>query len=509
MADQLGNNKRIAKNTLLLYIRTIFLMLITLYTSRVILEQLGVDDYGIYNVVGGVVAMFSVISSALSSSISRFITFELGKGDIKRLTTIFSTSVNIQLGLSAIILLIGETVGLWFINYKMNIPADRLVSANWVLQCSLLTFCINLISVPYNSCIIAHEKMSAFAYISILEAALKLLICYMLIVSPIDKLIAYSLLMLFVAMLIRFVYGMYCTRNFEECKYRMCYEKEIVKEMTGFAGWSFFPNVAWIFNTQGVNVLINLFFGVALNAARGIASQVESAVMLFVRNFTTALNPQITKYYANGDKENMFLLMCRGTKFTYFLTLLMVLPLFLETEYVLNLWLKEVPTHTVIFVQLSIIGSIINNIGNTCYTACQATGNIKRYSIVVTSVGFLVFPLTWLCFQWGLPVESTYIIYILVYICVSIACMLMTRWLLQFPLSMFLRKALLPMVWVTFLSSIIPTLLCFQMESSFVRFIITCMVSVLSTCAAIYLTGLSKHEKRIIIDKMLKLVSIN
>lgn len=509
MSDQSGNNKRIAKNTLLLYLRTIFLMLITLYTSRVILDQLGVDDYGIYNVVGGFVAMFSVISSALSSSISRFITFELGRGDIKRLTTIFSTSVNIQLGLCSIILVLGEAIGIWFVNTRMNIPPDRIIAANWVFQCSILTFCINLISVPYNSCIIAHEKMSAFAYISILEAALKLLICYMLIVSPVDKLIAYSLLMLFVAILIRFVYGMYCTRNFEECKYRICYEKEIVKEMTGFAGWSFFPNVAWIFNTQGVSVLINLFFGVALNAARGIASQVESAVMMFVRNFTTALNPQITKYYANGDKENMFLLMCRGTKFTYFLTLLMVLPLFLETEYVLQLWLKEVPTHTVIFVQLSIIGSIINNIGNTCYTACQATGNIKRYSIVVTTVGFLVFPLTWLGFKLGLPVESTYMIYILVYICVSIACMLMTRWLLQFPLSMFLRKALLPMVWVTILSSIIPTLLSLRMESSFVRFIIICMVSVLSTCAAIYLTGLSKHEKRIIIDKMLKVVSIN
>lgn len=509
MSDQSGNNKRIARNTLLLYLRTIFLMLITLYTSRVILDQLGVDDYGIYNVVGGFVAMFSVISSALSSSISRFITFELGRGDIKRLTTIFSTSVNIQLGLCSIILVLGEAIGIWFVNTRMNIPPDRIIAANWVFQCSILTFCINLISVPYNSCIIAHEKMSAFAYISILEAALKLLICYMLIVSPVDKLIAYSLLMLFVAILIRFVYGLYCARNFEECKYRIYYEKEIVKEMTGFAGWSFFPNVAWIFNTQGVNILINLFFGVALNAARGIASQVESAVMMFVRNFTTALNPQITKYYANGDKEHMFLLMCRGTKFTYFLTLLMVLPLFLETEYVLQLWLKEVPTHTVIFVQLSIIGSIINNIGNTCYTACQATGNIKRYSIVVTTVGFLVFPLTWLGFKLGLPVESTYIIYILVYICVSIACMLMTRWLLQFPLSMFLRKALLPIVWVTILSSIIPTLLSLRMESSFVRFIITCMVSVLSTCAAIYLTGLSKHEKRIIIDKMLKVVSIN
>ena len=508
MTDQLGNNKRIAKNTLLLYIRTIFLMLITLYTSRVILEQLGVDDYGIYNVVGGVVAMFSVISSALSSSISRFITFELGKGDIKRLTTIFSTSVNIQLGLSAIILLIGETVGLWFINYKMNIPPDRIIAANWVFQCSILTFCINLISVPYNSCIIAHEKMSAFAYISILEAALKLLICYMLIVSPVDKLIAYSLLMLFVAILIRFVYGLYSARNFEECKYRMCYEKDIVKEMTGFAGWSFFPNVAWIFNTQGVSVLINLFFGVALNAARGIASQVESAVMMFVRNFTTALNPQITKYYANGDKENMFLLMCRGTKFTYFLTLLMVLPLFLETEYVLQLWLKEVPTHTVIFVQLSIIGSIINNIGNTCYTACQATGNIKRYSIVVTTVGFLVFPLTWLGFKLGLPVESTYIIYILVYICVSIACMLMTRWLLQFPLSMFLRKALLPMVSTTVLSAILPVLLCTHMQSSFIRFLVICIVSVLSTCVVIYIIGLTQGEKDLLNKKIFNRIKL-
>lgn len=508
MSDQSGNNKRIAKNTLLLYLRTIFLMLITLYTSRVILDQLGVDDYGIYNVVGGFVAMFSVISSALSSSISRFITFELGRGDIKRLTTIFSTSVNIQLGLCSIILVLGEAIGIWFVNTRMNIPPDRIIATNWVFQCSILTFCINLISVPYNSCIIAHEKMSAFAYISILEAALKLLICYMLIVSPVDKLIAYSLLMLFVAILIRFVYGLYCARNFEECKYRICYEKEIVKEMTGFAGWSFFPNVAWIFNTQGVSVLINLFFGVALNAARGIASQVESAVMMFVRNFTTALNPQITKYYANGDKENMFLLMCRGTKFTYFLTLLMVLPLFLETEYVLQLWLKEVPTHTVIFVQLSIIGSIINNIGNTCYTACQATGNIKRYSIVVTTVGFLVFPLTWLGFKLGLPVESTYIIYILVYICVSIACMLMTRWLLQFPLSMFLRKALLPMVSTTVLSAILPVLLCTHMQSSFIRFLVICIVSVLSTCVVIYIIGLTQGEKDLLNKKIFNRIKL-
>ena len=503
MPDQTSNNTRIAKNTIILYLRTIVLMLITLYTSRVILEQLGVDDYGIYNVVGGVVAMFSVISSALTSSISRFITFELGRGDIRRLSTVFSTSVNIQIGLCVIVLIIGEAVLVPFLNAKMNIPPDRIIAANWVLQCSILTFCINLISVPYNACIIAHEKMSAFAYIGIIEAVLKLLICYMFIVSQIDRLIMYSLLMLSVALLIRLIYGFYCSRHFEECKYHLVNDKAMIKEMTGFAGWSFFPNIAWVFNTQGVTILINIFFGVALNAARAIAFQVESAVMVFVRNFTTALNPQITKYYASGDKEQMFLLMCRGAKFTYFLTLIMALPILLETGFILNLWLKEVPPHTVIFVQLSIIGSVINNIGITCYTACQATGNIKRFSLIVTSVGVLVFPMTWLAFRLGMPAESAYIIYILVYICVSISCMLVTRWLLRFPISMFFHRALLPMIWTTILSLILPAYLCYSMESSLARFIVICAASFASSCIVIYMVGLSKGEKTLVCNKVM------
>lgn len=484
------------------------MVFLTLYTSRVILEQLGVEDYGIYNVVGGVVAMFSVISSSLSSSISRFITFELGRGDIKRLTTIFSTSVNVQLVLSAIVLILGEAVGVWFINFKMNIPSERIIAANWVLQCSLLTFCINLISVPYNSCIIAHEKMSAFAYISIFEAVLKLLVCYILVISLLDRLIMYSLLMLSVALLIRGVYGFYCVRNFKECKYHIVNDKNIIKEMAGFAGWNFFSNTAWIFNTQGVNILVNLFFGVALNAARGIASQVESAVMMFVRNFTTALSPQITKYYANGEKEQMFLLMCRGTKFTYFLSFIIALPLFLETKFVLQFWLKDVPPHTVLFVQLAIIGSIINNIGNTCYTACHATGNIKRFSIIVTSVGFLVFPLTWMAFYIGLPVESAYIVYIIVYVCVSISNLLVTRWLLKFPLKMMLYRAWLPMIFTTIFSAIVPVFLCMQMQSSFLRFLTTCVVSVLSTCIVIYFIGLSKGEKGTVNKKILNKLKI-
>ena len=315
MSETSANNKRIAKNTLLLYVRTLFVMLVTLYTSRVVLNTLGVSDYGIYNVVGGVVAMFSVISVSLSSSISRFITYELGHGDFDKLKRIFSTSINIQVGISLVILVLAEVFGVWFLNTKMNIPAERMTAANWVLQCSLLSFIIGLISVPYNACIIAHERMSAFAYISILEVVLKLAVVYMLLVSPYDKLATYAVLLVVVALIVRLTYGQYCKRHFEESRYRFVHDKSLIKEMTGFAGWSFFGNGAYMLNTQGVDMLINIFFGVTFNAARGVATQVQNAVMQFVNNFTVAVNPQITKSYASGEREYMYKLVFPFTRF--------------------------------------------------------------------------------------------------------------------------------------------------------------------------------------------------
>ena len=315
MTDNSANNKRIAKNTIILYIRTIVILVISLYTSRIILNALGVEDFGIYNAVGGVVAMFTVISGALSSSISRFLTYELGKGDKEQLKIIFSTSVNIQIGLAVIILSIGEIVGVWFLNYKMNIPPDRIIAANWVLQCSLVTFSIDLISIPYNACIIAHERMDAYAYISILQAILKLLICYAITFSPSDKLITYAILLVLVSIIIRCIYAVYCCRHFEESKYIFTFNKPIMRDMTNFAGWNFFTNSAFVFNTQGVNILINIFFGVTINAARGIATQVENAVMQLVNSFTTAMNPQITKNYASGNRAEMLSLVFRGANF--------------------------------------------------------------------------------------------------------------------------------------------------------------------------------------------------
>lgn len=498
-----SSNKRIAKNTILLYFRTLFIMVITLYTSRVILNQLGVEDYGIYNVVGGVVAMFSVISAALSSAVSRFITFELGRGDTSRLQMIFSTSVNIQVVISLIVLILGEIIGVWFLNYKMSIPSERLIAANWVLQCSLITFCVNLISVPYNACIIAHERMSAFAYISILEAVLKLAICYLLIISSWDKLIFYSILMVVVSVIIRFAYSIYCNIHFEESHYKWRHDKAILREMASFAGWNFFTNIVYVFNTQGVSLLVNIFFGVTLNATRGIASQVESAVMQFVNNFTTAINPQITKCYAANEKERMFTLICRGAKFSYLLLLIFALPLMIETEYILTLWLNIVPELTVVFVRLTLISVMVNVLGNSCYTACMATGNIKRYVIWVTFAGLFVFPLTWIAYAYDLPAESTYVIYILVYVGVDITRLYIMRGLLHFPIMKFVKDVLRPIALVTVVGAIFPILVAMQMQSSFLRFIASCLISFISLGLATYYIGLTKHEREMTLGKVL------
>ncbi len=495
MSDVSSNNKRIAKNTLLLYIRTMFVMVVSLYTSRVILDVLGVDDYGIYSIVGGVVAMFTLLSGSLSAAISRFITFELGKGDYDKLKLIFSTSVNIQIGISLIVLVLGGVVGGWFLNVKMNIPPERMVAANWVLFCSLVMFCINLISVPYNSLIIAHERMSAFAYISIIEVILKLLVCYLILVSPFDKLISYAILLVIVSLIIRITYGIYCNKHFPESRYSFAHDKSLLKRMGGFAGWSFLTNACYMFNTQGVNILINIFFGVALNAARGIAVHVDGVIMQFVNNFTVAISPQITKNYAAGKKQEMFTLVCRGAKFSYFLIFLIGLPVILEANYVMSLWLVEVPEHAVVFLQLSIIGLMVNLLGGTGYTACQATGNLKRYVIWLSTVGCFVFPLTWIAFELGAPVESTYVIYILVYALVNVVRLYIMRGLLDFPIMMFIKDVVFKISTVTLVAIIAPIVIDYLMEESFLKLVVIVLISLISSSLCIYAIGLTKGER--------------
>ena len=497
------NNKRIAKNTLLLYVRMLFTMAVSLFTSRVILNTLGVEDYGINNVVGGIVTMFSVLSGSLSSSISRFITFELGKGNIERLKTIFSTGVNIQLGMSVLIIIIAEAVGIWFLNTKMNIPTDRMVAANWVFQCAILTFVLNLLSVPYNAAIIAHEKMSAFAYISVVEVSLKLIIVYMLMISPFDRLETYAVLLLLVGAVIRFIYGYYCKRHFEECTYHFVFDQPVLKEMTGFAGWNFLGNGAYMLNTQGVNILMNLYFGVAVNAARGIATQVDAALKQFVNNFTTAVNPQITKSYAQGDLDYMHKLVCRSAKFSAFLMMFFAVPIILETNTILTIWLKTVPDYAVIFLQWIIISSFMDTVlANSLVTSMFATGKIKRYQIIVTTVGCLVFPLSWIAFKLGFEPQVGYILYFIIYTILLFVRLYLLKDMVKLPVMMYIREVLYKLAPIIVVGFAIPGILILTMDAGWLRLILVCLLSVLVTAASEYFIGLSNKEKNFVAEKI-------
>ncbi len=499
MSDNSSNNKRIARNTILLYFRTLLTMLVTLYTSRVILNTLGVEDFGIYNVVGGFVAMFAVLSSSLSNAISRFITYELGHSDKDKLNLIFCTGVNIQVGMSILIVVICEAVGVWFLNYQMSIPADRVYAANWVLQFCMLSFCVNLISVPYNAAIVAHERMDAYAYISILEVILSLGVVYLLIVSPIDKLIAYSILLFLVKLLIRFIYGAYCGRNFEECHYKIRFERNILKEMSSFAGWNFFGNAAYLFNTQGVNMLMNVFFGVTINAARGIATQVDSAVKMFVGNFMAAVNPQITKSYASGDLSYMHLLIYRSSKLSGYLLLFFAIPVLFEADEILYLWLKTVPDQTATFLRLLMITSFFDTVfSSPMVTAVNATGKIKKYQIMVTIIGCLVFPVSWIAFQLGSPASSTYIIYGIIYLILVFVRLFLLRELIDINPYDFIKKVMQPYIPVVLLTLVVPALIVYFLDMSFMRLILTSVASVLSTSAIVYAVGMTSSERQFV-----------
>lgn len=508
MASASENNKRIAKNTLLLYVRMLFMLVVSLYTSRVVLNSLGVEDYGIYNVVGGVVAMFSILSGSLSPAISRFITYELGKKDTSRLNGIFCTSVNIQLILGIFILLLAEIVGGWFLNFKMNISGDRMVAANWVLQFSLFTFFVNLISVPYNATIIAHERMSAFAYISILEVIGKLGIAFMISISPIDRLVFYALLICIVSLIVRLVYSCYCKRHFEECFYHFGIDKKLLKEMLGFAGWNFIGSSSAILRDQGGNILINLFCGPMVNAARGIAFQVNNAVLGFSQNFMMALNPQITKSYASGDYIYMMKLIFQGARFSFYLLLILSLPIFFNTHYILSIWLGMVPEHTVHFVRLALVFTLSEAISNPLITAMQATGKIRDYQLLVGGLQMLNLPISYVLLSMGMMPEIVFVVAIIMSQCCLVARLYMLHKAISLNIVDYLRYVYINVIVVGSLSLIISAVVIpyFRKEELW-NFIITTIISCLITIAIVFYIGCSQIERNYFVQKMKKILN--
>lgn len=502
MTDTSANNKRIAKNTLLLYFRMLLIMAVTLYTSRIVLATLGVEDFGIYNVIGGVVAMFSVISGSLSSAISRFITYELGNGNNERLKVIFSSSVVIQVCLALLICILAEIGGVWFLNNKMNIPIERMDAANWVLQCSIVTFMINLISVPYNAAIIAHERMKAFAYVSILEAILKLAVVFALYLSSFDKLATYAVLLVAVALIIRLIYGFYCKKHFEECKFHFVYDRSVLRDIGGFAGWNFIGSASAVLRDQGGNIVINLFGGPVVNAARGIAFQVNNAISGFVTNFMTALNPQIIKSYASGNRDYMMTLIYQGARLSFYMLLLLSLPILVNTHYILDLWLRNVPNHTVFFVQLVLIFAMSESISNPLVTAQHATGKIRNYQLIVGGLQLMNLPVSYVLLRMGIFPEMVIIVAIVFSQCCLAARLLLLRSMIGLSIRKYVMKVYLNVLIVTIISAIMPFFIGSQLEKSFMNFILLSLIAFICTGITIYYVGCNKTERQFISNKL-------
>ena len=486
----------------------LFTMGVTLFTSRVILQTLGVEDYGIYSVVGGIITMFAFINGGMVSATQRFLTFEIGKGNLPQLKKVFSTSLQIHALISLIIVLLGETVGLWFLYEELVIPAERMTAALWVYQCSIIACVVNIMSVPYNADIIAHEKMSTFAYISIVEVILKLAIVYMLFVTPWDKLTTYAILILTVQLIICFIYTHYCNKHFEESHYHHQIDKPLFKEMISFAGWSFWGNLAAVLYTQGLNMMLNIFFGPIVNAARGIAVQVQTAVQQFVSNFQVALNPQITKTYATGQLAQMHSLMFRSARFSFFLLFMLTLPILLETEYILTLWLKTVPDDTVIFTRIMIGISLIYTIANPCVVANQATGKVKVYQVVVGGILLMILPLSYVALKLGAPAYSVFIVHFCVESIAQFARMYMLRKLISLPLRAYLRNIYLPIIAVACISCILPIYIHTHMSDGFVTLLTVCIVSIASVAVTTLIIGLTKEERAFIIGKALRIFNL-
>ena len=506
MESDKQKNKRIAKNTMYLYIRMFITMTVSLYTSRLVLSSLGVIDYGIYNVVGGVVTMFTVVDFAMGCATNRFLTFELGRGNAVRLQTVFCSSVMIHWGLAILILILGETIGLWFLNSQMNIPVNRIIAANWVYQFSILSCMIQIQNVPYDATMMSHEKMGPYAYISIYETLMKLFIVWMLTRSNYDKLIFYSILIFAVNTSVIIIYRVYCRLKFEESKFHFIFDKKLMREMFSYAGWSLSGSSAVILGNQGVNVLLNLFFGPAVNAARGVAVQVQNAIQQFSNSFQRAMGPQINKSYAGGDLKYMHSLIFSSSKYSFFLLLILSLPFILETPYILGLWLKIVPQHTINFIRIILITNMVTALSNPIESAAGANGNIKRFQLICGGIRLMLLPVSYIGLKLYEVSEIVFIFNLLLEIIALIVRLYIVKPLIQLSLYKYFTEVLLKILFVGLSSVVLPLLLFILIPNGVFSFLIVLSASVLSVCISIYLMGFNVEEKIFINSKICILI---
>lgn len=502
------NNKRIAKNTLFLYLRMFVMMLTALFTSRIVLDVLGASDYGLNNIIGGVVVLFSFLNSALLSATQRFLNFQLGRQDYKQTNVVFCMSMNTYILLSIVVVVLGETIGLWFVNTQLNIPSERMYAAQWVYQFTLIQFVINLLRVPYNASIIAYERMNFYAYISLVEVIAKLLVVYLLYITTFDKLIFYSFLYTIVPLIVAFIYRTYCNRNFDTTKYKRIWDKVAFKEMFSFSGWSLFGSLANLAAQQGLNILINIFYGVTVNAAAGIANQVSTNVYGFISNFQTAFQPQIVKTYAAKEIERFQKLIFQTSKFSYFMVLVLVLPILFTIDGILEIWLKEVPEYTAIFCRLILVFLSIEAITAPLWMSVQATGKIRSYQILMACLIFMNFPMAYLVLKLGFPVYTVWIVRIIINLITMIARCIYMKQRLQFPISQYIRNVIIPILIVTIASLPVPLILYNQIDNFWLNMFVVGFATFFVAILAVYFMGMNTHEKELVRNVLLKKIPV-
>lgn len=509
--DEKGtSHNRVVKNTLYLYFRTAIVMLVSLYTSRVILSTLGIEDYGIYNLVAGITAMLSFLNGTLSDATQRFITVGIGKGDNKTVSKIFSLCLILHFVLAILIVLIIEPIGLWLIINKLNIPETRIDASIWIFQFMVVQMIIMFVSVPYNALIIAYERMSAFAMISIVEVVLKLVFVYLLIlVQESDRLVFFGFLMLVMQLLLRSMYTIYCRRNFSQIKYSFNSDKNLLKEISGFASWTIIGNLSYVCYTQGLNLLLGVFFSPVVNAARGIAVQIQHTVNTFVKNFQTAINPQIIKSYATTNYEKTISLVFRSSRFSFFLIMIPIIPLLFETEYVLKLWLVDVPANTLEFVQWTLLVAWVNCLGNPLSIANKATGNIRTFELCAASTKLSILPIAYLCLFWGYSPTSVFI----VQFCVEVFAKFVNVWIthkqIHYSIKSYLMQVILPIARVALVALLLPLLISIFMEDGLYRLIVLSILSVIWSIIIVLFLGMNKQEREYVFILVKKKIDIN
>lgn len=496
MAESSSNTSRLVNNTLMLYLRTFIIMCIGLFSSRVILNSLGIDDFGTYNVVGGFVGMFSVITNSLVSTTQRYITVEIGKGKEGNLKKIFSIVLTIHVGLALLMVILFETAGLYFLNHQLEIPAERLWAANWVFQISVICSVLSLLSTPYIGLIVSYERMRAFAFISLQDAILRLLICYVLYVCSSDRLVLYAILLGLVSLWNQFIYMRYCFKNFSSVKTIPGRDKDLIKSIFGFAGMNFLGSFAYILSTEGVTIILNIFYGVVLNAARGIATQVQNLVGRFTGDFMTALNPQITKEYSGGDALQSMRLCFRGSKFSFYIVMILAIPIALRASLLLTLWLGEFPPYTVDFVRLTLILSMVAVVASPFVTMILAVGQITGISLWIGGTKLFTLPIVYLCFKYlNSPLFSYYVVILIDIILIFIRLFILQKKTgLSFVKNM-MKDVISPICMTGAVALVLSYLLNKVIIDNFVGLFVFGIVSALLSVTTIYLIGIKSEER--------------